>query len=298
MCARYEEAVKNVNNCKDDIVRRKQLSEVEQMDVRCRQRADQLFLRLESQMAEFADLHTKNVLIADKHEFVDYWSDKSLQERLRLQDRTQRYLKLTDASTEAVGGPQNMLRALRRSQKFLFIDSLESNLLMGEEVKSVISSVESVTGAALWRDSQETYKVVVANVRAAVGVHCHDTCLYTNLVVSNHERTGKPYLLFAIPGASSCNVYFYIQVGCDHTITLRHCVTTRGSKLIIKLNGYELNGTWGQTRAVQSDFTNEDIHLPKDYLGDLRQPNVLEIILDDGVYWLSDIFLPVRPVQV
>lgn len=58
MHVRHREAIKDVNNHKDDIERRKQLSEVEQMDARCRQRADQLFSRLQAQMAEFEDLHT------------------------------------------------------------------------------------------------------------------------------------------------------------------------------------------------------------------------------------------------
>ncbi|KAF5322130.1 hypothetical protein D9619_000523 [Psilocybe cf. subviscida] len=149
MDARSEDAKKEINNYnyyKDDVERQQQLTEVKQMYARCRQRADQLFSRLEAQTAEFEDLHTNDILTADTHELANYWSNKSLQERRRLQDRTQRYLRLTDASVEAVGGRQNMLRALKRSQDFSFIDIHESSLLTDEDIASLVESDKSATG--------------------------------------------------------------------------------------------------------------------------------------------------------
>ncbi|KAF5321009.1 hypothetical protein D9619_000537 [Psilocybe cf. subviscida] len=297
---RHRAAEKELENYKDSIEKTKQLIEVKEMHARCRKRANQLFSRLEAQTAEFEDLHTNDVLTADTHELVDYWSNTSLQERRRLQDRTQQYLRLTNASIESVGGRQNMLRALKRSQEFSFIDIHESNLLTGEELKSVVESVKSVAGVTSPEGGQEIYKAVMANVRAAVGMH-RDMFLYRRLFVTDQYRSGRPYLLFGIRGASFCVVYFYIQTRCDHTVTLRHCVTTNSGKVNLKLNGHELTGSWGQTQAVQHNFANEDIHLPNDHLRDVGEHNMLEIILDNesvGPYWLSDVFLPVQPVQV
>ncbi|KAF5320941.1 hypothetical protein D9619_000532 [Psilocybe cf. subviscida] len=293
MHAQYEASIKEANNYKDDDERNQQLFGLKQINDRRQQRVDRLFARLESQVAEFEDLNTHDVLVTKTHAIVDYWSDRSLQERRRLQNRTQKYLELSDASIKAVGGSQNILRALTRSQDFSVIDVSKSNLLTSKDIISVVNSVKSVTGVALLRDDDEIYKAVMSNVQAIIGGN-RDVCLYTNVVVSHNYRWGKPYLLCHLPGASVCKVYFYIEIKCNHIVTLQHAVPEKNGKVNVKLNGHELE-LRGQ-RPIS--FTSEDIHLPNEYLNDVGRPNTLEIIVDNesgSIYCLSDVYLPIRP---
>ena len=66
----------------------------------------------------------------------------------------------------------------------------------------------------------------------------------------------------------------------------------------ISLNDHQLKRTCGLSDEVKDNFENEDIFLPKEFLKDDNQPNIVQVILEydsEGVYWLSDVFLPVRP---
>ncbi|KAF5322135.1 hypothetical protein D9619_000526 [Psilocybe cf. subviscida] len=285
-----KEEVKQQTSTSDEKEHRVQLA---RMKTRCRQRANRLFSRLEAQEDEFKDLYTKDVLTADSHPLVDYWSSISLQERLRLQDRRQKFLKLSNTSVEAVGGRQNMLRALKRSQDFAFIDTREASLLTNEDVISVIKSVTSVTGVRTWKWSTEVYEVLDSNVKAAINAN-RDVCCYVNMGATDYHLKGSPYLI-APPDAVACIVCFYITTKSDHTITLCH---TKNGKLNLVLNGRGL-----QSLVAPSEIWHrDDIYLPNDLLNDVGQLNMLEISVDKQNapynYWLSDILLPVQPVQV
>ncbi len=70
-------------------------------------------------------------------------------------------------------------------------------------------------------------------------------------------------------------------------------------KVDIYLNSHALESTWGRSQAVRFGFTNEAIHLPEAYLQDVGQPNILNIVLaedSEGLYWFSNVFLPVQPI--
>ncbi|KJA23814.1 hypothetical protein HYPSUDRAFT_39295 [Hypholoma sublateritium FD-334 SS-4] len=301
MQTRFSEGNEDIRNFTDEIDRKNEYDKFELMKARCFQRIDQLFSRMQDQMAEFEELHTNDILTADSHELVEYWRTGSLQERRRLLDRTQKYLELSDASIQAVGGRQNMARALMRSQDFAFIDVSQTTLFTAEEVMSIVKGVKSVTGVASCLGDEadkEIFKAVRTNINSAVAAK-QDICFYGNAVVADYYRKGYPYLLFRDNGASTCIVLFYIREKRDHILTLRHCVTTSNGNVDITLNKHPLESTWGQSQAVKLNFANEDIHLPEAYLMDVGQSNVLTIVLADdseGVYWLSDVFLPVQPV--
>ncbi len=300
MQARFGGGNKDVENFTDAIDRKNEYDKFELMKARCHQRVDQLFSRMEDQTKEFEELHTNDVLTAQSHELVDYWRSESLEERRRLLDRTQRFLELSGDSIEAVGGHQNMARALMRSQDFSYVDFSRTRFT-AEAVISIVKGVKSITGVSSYlgpEANKKIFETVKANVNSVVAAN-QDVCFYGDAYATDHYRKGQPYLLFRGSGGVCCIVLFYTHGKCDHILTLRHCMTTSNAKVEMSLNNHPLEGNWGQSQAVRHNFANEDIHLPEAYLMDVGQPNVLTIVLAEdspGAYWVSDVFLPVQPI--
>ncbi|KAF9004018.1 hypothetical protein BDQ17DRAFT_471830 [Cyathus striatus] len=124
-----------------------------------------------------------------------------------------------------------------------------------------------------------------------------DVCSYEYVQVTDYYRRDEPYLLFPFNGHSRCIVQFRVHDLEDHILTLRHCVTTSKGKVDITLNGTKLDPTWGIAYPVMANFQNEDIMLPCASLKVAPEQNELEIKVtedSEGVYWLSDVFLPAR----
>ncbi len=168
---------------------------------------------MEHQIAEFEDLHHRDILISNSHKLVEYWSTESLQERLRLLNRMQKFVAISDTSVRAVGGPQNMVRALIRSQDFSFIDVTESEMFMATELVEAVKGLKSVTGVALSLGAaaeKEALQAVESNVDSAVAAK-QDVCFFKNATVTDYFRKGHPYLHFRDKGESSCIVYFHHQ---------------------------------------------------------------------------------------
>lgn len=297
---RFQSGIRDIENFKDEVDRVNEYNKFKQMNDRCFERAAQLFSRMEHQRITFEELHNNAVLTADYHELVDYWSNDSLQERRRLLDRTQKYLNVSNDSIRAVGGRENMARALKRSQNFSFIDVSYSTKLTPDDILSVVKSVKSITGisglSVETKTEEEISTAVMANVKDVVSAG-QDICLYGQVVVTDHYRKGQPYLLCPAAGAVVCVVIFHVLESRDYIITLRHCMTTESAEVNITLNDRDLECTWGLSQAVKFNFLNEDIQLPEEYLK-LGEHNVLMIKMSEeskGVYWLSDVFLPAKP---
>ncbi|KJA18116.1 hypothetical protein HYPSUDRAFT_205614 [Hypholoma sublateritium FD-334 SS-4] len=277
----------------------KNKSELQLMKARCYQRIDRLFSRMEDQMTEFKELLNNDILTADSHELVEYWRIESLRERRRLLDRTQKCLVISDASIQAVGGKQNMARALMRSQEYSFLDANESTLFTAKDLVAIVKCLKSVAGVASSLRGEALKEILEAlktKIHSALAAK-KDVCLYGNAIVTDYYRKGYPYLLLKKHRGPSCIVYFHIHKKCDHNLTLRHCMTTSNVKVAISLNKHPLERTWGRSQAVKFNFVSEDVRLPEAYLMDVGQTNILTIAMEDsrGGYWLSDVFLPVQP---
>ncbi|KJA23828.1 hypothetical protein HYPSUDRAFT_39336 [Hypholoma sublateritium FD-334 SS-4] len=275
------------------------LHEFELIVGRCRERADRVSTSMNYQRTDIKELQNDRVLTGNADNLLMYWSTESLQERRRLLDKNQKYLYLSDTSIKAVGGPQNMIRALLRSQDFTFLDVRESTKLTVEDILLVLKGVKSIRGFSsnLGETAEkEILNVVQSNVCEAVAAK-QDTCLYENVFVTDYRRKGRPYLLFKVTGSSRCTVTFHTRKKRDHIIRLRHCMTTINGKVDIKLNSQSLERTWGTSQAVKLNFADEDVELPAAYLN-VEKPVELTISLAEGVYGLSDVFLPIRMVQV
>lgn len=279
-----------------------QKNQFDLMKGRCSSRADRLFSGMNYQRAAFKELQSECVLTGNAVDLVMYWSTASLQERRRLLDRNQKYLRLSDNSIKAVGGRKNMIRALSKSQNFEFIDASESTLLTADDILSVLKNVKSIRGVAFCGEAakeEDIAREVKRNVEEAISEK-QNACLYENVVVTDYYRKGCPYLRFNVPGSSSCTVTFHVHEKRDHIITLRHCqrMTKANGKIDIKLNDYSLKRT-GQSQAVKLKFIDEDIKLPAAYLF-AEKPNVLTTLLvknSAGVYWLSDVLFPTSVPQ-
>ncbi len=221
--------------------------------------------------------------------------------------RSHKYLRVSDDSVKAVGGRENMTRALSRSQDFAFIDMTQSSQFTLEDIRSIVMGVKLITGlssrsgrfgAESFSDIELLKSKMNPRMMAALEAK-QDVCFYGHGSVTDLYRKGNPYLLFRYPGSIVCVVYFHIFEKRDHFITLRHCMTTGRARLDISLNGHALECTWGTSQEVIDNFENEDIFLPEAYLKDVEEPNSLQLVLPNdntGAYWLSNVFLPAQPV--
>lgn len=276
---------------------------LKRMEARCAQRADRLFSRMDDRRSEFEELQSDDVLANDSHDLMAYWSHESLQERLRLLGKKHKYLRISNASINAVGGRQNMTRALSRSQDFAFVDISQSSQLTRDDIRSIVMGDKLITGlASPWQSKDEDDLGILelgTKPRFLAALEAkEDVCVYGDGVVTDLFRKGSPYLLFRELGSTVCTVYFHVLEKRDHVITLRHCMTTENGRVDILLNDHALECTWGLSREVKDGFEDEDIFIPEAYLKEDEQSNILRIVLRNdsaGVYWLSNVFLPARP---
>ncbi|KAH9487357.1 hypothetical protein JR316_0001431 [Psilocybe cubensis] len=273
------------------------VSDFNRMKDRCRKRAQQLFSKMKDQSDDFMTLDNSEYLTSDVHSTRAYWSKDALQERRRLMDRSHKNLVVSDASVNNVGGAANMIRALKISQEFVFID-FESSKLSSKDVTQVVKGLKSLSGVTFRSPDggRAIQGAVLQNVRAAMRQH-KDTCFYQNVYATDYYRKGRPYIVFPYPKWSSCTVIFNVQEEKDYILTLKHCMTTSAALVDIDLNDHILERTWGLSQDSKDFLVDEDIFLPAAHVK-TNEPNVLTIKLADdskAVYWLSDVFLPVRP---
>ncbi len=208
---------------------------------------------MEHQIAEFEDLHHRDILISQLSQTSGVLEYRVPSGTLRLLNRMQKFVAISDTSVRAVGGPQNMVRALIRSQDFSFIDVTESEMFTATELVEAVKGLKSVTGVALSLGAaaeKEALQAVESNVDSAVAAK-QDVCFFKNATVTDYFRKGHPYLHFRDKGESSCIVYFHTNVKCDHILTLQHCTTMSNGKVDIYLNSHALESTWGRSPGSQ-----------------------------------------------
>jgi len=281
----------------------------------CEDRIGDLIYRLKSQEQEFNDVSKEMVSIIsgppttqepDSTQFERrYWTDKSLEERLRI--LKYKYLYFEYTSINAVGGPQNLARALKRSRPFTFIDfdRVERQLTM-PRILSIINDVKSITGVYLLYSSKELecniQEAVTSNVQRIVAKEL-DAYTFTGIetyqVYGGAQSPLGPASSY-YPNIATCTVTFHIHdLGQDHTLTLKHRCRYDPEEVHFALNGHDLDSSLDCGLRVSSDFVYQDIPLPA---SQLNKVNTFTISFPRYNPWeyqnylLADVCLPVLAI--
>lgn len=323
MNKRLQEGRKEVENAQD-LVKLDMKARYERMRSRCFARSQELHSTLLKLADEFADAKEgpPSLELFDPRK---YWDNQAIDERIRISNKNQKLLIVSDDSLTALGGFDNMIQALRRSREFSAIqfacevpatsDSVSqiasvvrevkrltavyftwpSNLMKRVEANVEIDEEEaSAKREALLKLINDTAPVleplITANLENATS-QGRSSCRYEDVTMTDYYRKGRPYLLLQDSGCSRCTIKFRIVEKRDLHITLRHCFTTSVGKIEIAINDHTLEQTWGK---ALDDFLNEDVLLPRDHLKAPPDWNILTITLapeSTAVYWLSDIYI-------